>query len=880
MSKTLKNSTEVVASLRRQLARIPAFDLTGHEEKIQLLLALVVSAVVGLVVVAFLTATERLGSALTAAGPWRRLLSPFVGSLVGGWLLFRFFPDARGSGIPQTRIALLLRDGYISARTVVGKFLCSSIAMGSGVALGREGPSVQIGAGIASTAGRMLGLNEVHIRQLVPVGTAAAVAAAFNTPLAAVLFTLEEILSDLNARVVGTVVIGAATAWIVLRLMLGDEPLFHVPAYQLVHPVEFLIYALLGLVAGLIATVFVKGLLWQRARFLRVRGPWQMAMPAVGGLLTGLLALGQAGVLGVGYPLVNDALNGRTGLQLMLLLLALKVVATSTCYASGNAGGIFGPSLFIGAMTGGSVGLVAHQLLPELTGNAGAYALVGMGAAFAGIVRTPMTSVIMIFELTRDYTIIVPLMIANLCSYLVAQRLQHQPIYEALAAQEGVRMPVASRLPAPLTVADGMRPLAEGARKEGAPYAYPDDPLDSAMQRLSRSGTGPNELQVLSRLGGAVVGTLSLEDAVAAYGRRGGGLGEEDAAATNWLPAMAAAGVGIVLIGSGLVLWQRSHQKELSRQAYAVGEKALRAGQLDEAVVSFRTALAHQPNDSKARIALGLALVDAGQMAEAGSYLVLAAKGEQQNGPLTSGLARIAASAGDRKGAIQLYRRALAMNWPAGEETRYRNGELEFGRLLAGEGRRSEAVAVLMTLLEQSGDDAVTSRQAAAAVDAMGTPEQAEEAYKKLTAQFPSDWRAWVELGDVRLREFRDAPALEAYRRAAGLSPEAGEAALAVSRVEEILKLDPTQRGLPVRDRAEHWKRVLERVVAEGAGCAEPMPDGAERLAEGRALVSRRDSSIQAADQRMQAAIRIWKALPAACRMDSVVAHIMARLVV
>lgn len=259
-----------------------------------------------------------------------------------------------GSGIPQTRVALLPQKGMIGIRTVVGKFVCSAISLGSGVALGREGPSVHIGAGIASVAGRRLGLSEEQVKSLIPVGTAAAVAAAFNTPLAAVLFTLEEILADLHARLVGSVVIGAATSWIVLRLILGDEPLFHVPAYQLVHPLEFLLYALLGLIGGLVSTAFVKLLLWQRARFLKVPQRWKALTPALGGLVAGLLALVQPGVLGVSYNLVSDALNGRMEFKIMLLLLLLKVVATATGYGSGNAGGVFGPRLFIGAVLGGA----------------------------------------------------------------------------------------------------------------------------------------------------------------------------------------------------------------------------------------------------------------------------------------------------------------------------------------------------------------------------------------------------------------------------------------------------------------------------------------------------------------------------------------------
>ena len=415
-------------------------------------------------------------------------------------------------------MALVLQNGVIHVRTVIGKFLCSAITLGSGVALGREGPSVHIGAGIASAAGRRLGLSEAQVRSLIPVGTAAAVAAAFNTPLAAVLFTLEEILADLHARVVGSVVIGACTSWIILRLILGDEPLFHVPAYQLVHPVEFLIYALLGLLGGLVSTAFVKLLLWQRAQFLKAPTRWQPFTPAVGGLVVGLLALAAPGVLGVGYNLVSDALNGQMALKMMLLLLVLKLVATSTSYGSGNAGGIFGPALFIGAMLGGSVGQVAHTLMPDHTGNAGAYALVGMGAAFAGIVRTPMTSVIMIFEVTRDYTIIVPLMIANMCSYVLAQKLQRLPIYEALSRQDGITMPSAGHRPEPLTVEPAMRPLPSdppSAAPAGIPHVHPDHPLDLALQRMGEAGV--DEIAVVSRAGGARIGVLNTQDALGAY---------------------------------------------------------------------------------------------------------------------------------------------------------------------------------------------------------------------------------------------------------------------------------------------------------------------------------------------------------------------------
>ncbi len=417
--------------------------LLQYEDKILLLLTLIIGAVVGLVVAAFIYVTENLGARMYPDGSaaWRRVLIPVAGALVTGYLLSRFFANARGSGIPQTKAALFLRDGFITMRTVFGKFSCCSASLASGIALGREGPSVQVGAGIASVLGRRLGLGPNRIRELIPVGAAAALAAAFNTPVAAVLFTLEEVMGDLHAPVLGSIVLGSATSWVTLHLLLGDEPLFHVPSYQLVSPIEFITYALLGIAGGLVSVAFVKLLLAIRKYFLALPKWSEWMQPAAGGLAVGLMGWFVPDVLGVGYSHVSEALNGQMTLELMALLVLLKVLATTSCYGTGNAGGIFGPALFIGAMLGGTVGTVAHQILPDFTGGVGAYALVGMGALFAGIVRVPLTSVIMIFEMTRDYSIIVPLMIANLISFYISYRLQEEPIYEALQHQDGIHLP-------------------------------------------------------------------------------------------------------------------------------------------------------------------------------------------------------------------------------------------------------------------------------------------------------------------------------------------------------------------------------------------------------------------------------------------------------
>ncbi|MEP6960763.1 MAG: chloride channel protein, partial [Acidobacteriota bacterium] len=692
----------------------------------------------------------------------------------------------------------------------------------------------------------------------------------------AVLFTLEEILADLHARLVGSVVIGAATSWIVLRLILGDEPLFHVPAYQLVHPVEFLIYALLGIVGGLVSTGFVKLLLWQRAHFLRAPKHWKAFTPAVGGLVVGALALAQPGVLGVGYNLVSDALNGRMGLQIMLVLMVLKIVATSTSYSSGNAGGIFGPSLFIGAMLGGAVGQVAHSLFPDHTGNAGAYALVGMGAAFAGIVRTPMTSVIMIFEVTRDYTIIVPLMIANLCSYLLAQRLQRVPIYEALLRQEGITMPSPAHLPTPLSVESAMQARTPGepslAIPPNIPYVHPDDPLDAALQRMGAAGL--DELPVLSRMGQKQIGALRMQHVLDAYKKLSERPGDANTLSIkNWVPAVAAITVAAVLIVSGLVFWQHSRQSDLGREAYQNGQGLLAQGQLEEAASAFRGALAHAPDNVETRISLGLALVDSDHADEASSYLSEAAKAQPQNGLVWMGLAKIARSNGDKKQAIQLLQQSFAREWPAQEEPRRKDAELEYAGLLAESGRSREAVSLLLSMIEQSGDNAAIGRRAADAVKRIGSPEQVESAYAALTVHFPADSGVWTGLGDARYAAGKDAAALEAYQQATKADAGNGEAQASIARLGEIMSLDPTPRSLAFRERVRRWEAMLQRTVTVTATCStSPEIERATIRLKQRAL------SLDALDKRMESVLSLWKNTDPACKADPVLAHIMAKL--
>jgi len=420
-------------------------NLFRQEQKFFLALTVFIGALVGLVIVAFIFLTERLGSRFYPADfpAWRRFAVPVFASLATGWLMHRFFPEARGGGIPQTKIALLARGGRISLRTTAGKFLCCAGSLASGISLGMQGPSIHIGAGVASVIGQRLKLTTRQIQELVPVGAAAALSAAFNTPIAAVLFTLEEVVGNMHAKVLGSVVLSAATSWVVLHLFLGNDPLFHVPAYHLYRNWEFGLYIGLGFLGGLVSALFVRLTVWLRGYFLRLPHRTRLYQPLAGGVLVGALALLLPEVLGTGNSIIGLALNGGMVAQTMLFLLGLKIVATAMCYSSGNAGGVFGPSLFLGAMLGGAVGHIAEIFLPDIMGAPGAYALVGMGTAFAGIIRSPFASVIMIFELTRDYNIIVPLMLSNLISFFVSRRLQPKQLYRALAELEGIHLPEA-----------------------------------------------------------------------------------------------------------------------------------------------------------------------------------------------------------------------------------------------------------------------------------------------------------------------------------------------------------------------------------------------------------------------------------------------------
>ena len=371
---------------------------------------------------------------------WRFVVYATLGGVVAA-LVLRLMPQSRGSGVAQTKIAILARDGFISMRSTMGKFLASGIGIGSGQSMGPEGPALHIGAGVASLLGRLTASSKTKMQQLVPVGAAAGLAAIFNAPITAMLFVMEEV-TGFNSPMLGSTILAAVTAVIVRRSVLGTGALFTVPKYTMGGLSDLLAFVIMGVIGGAASAGFSKGIEWGREHMLRSPKQVRYWIPVTGSVFCGLVAMAYPQILSVGYNWVDDALNNRLLLSVLIWLAVLKLVSTAVCYATGNSGGIFAPSLYIGAMLGGSVGKVAHLLFPaSRLSDIGAYALVGMGVMFAGINRTPITSIFMIFEVTQDYNLILPLMVANIIAYAIASRLQPEGLYETLARQDGVILP-------------------------------------------------------------------------------------------------------------------------------------------------------------------------------------------------------------------------------------------------------------------------------------------------------------------------------------------------------------------------------------------------------------------------------------------------------
>jgi CIC family chloride channel protein len=368
---------------------------------------------------------------------WWKVLAPAAGGLIVGLITYRFAREARGHGVPEVMEAVALRGGRIRPRVVVAKLLASGVCIGSGGSVGREGPIVQIGSALGSTVGQWLRIDPTRLRTLVACGAAAGIAGTFNAPVAGALFAVEIILGDFGVTQFSPIVISSVAATVVSRRFLGDFPAFEVPPYSLVHASELFAYAGLGILAGLAALVFIRSLYGLEDFFERVRLP-AVLKPVVGGALVGLIGIGAPHIFGVGYEAINEALRNNLAWSFMLVLVALKILAVSITIGSGGSGGIFAPSLFIGAMLGGAVGNLVESFWPTHAAGAGAYALVGMGAVVAAATHAPITAILIIFELTGDYEIILPLMISAIIATLLASRLQPASIYTLKLLRRGV----------------------------------------------------------------------------------------------------------------------------------------------------------------------------------------------------------------------------------------------------------------------------------------------------------------------------------------------------------------------------------------------------------------------------------------------------------
>ncbi|GAA2149035.1 chloride channel protein [Nocardioides koreensis] len=482
-----------------------------------LLLALVVGAGAGLGAVAFrwlvITFTHILSghedySATGGAanplvpwlGPWFVVLAPVVAGLVYGPLVHRFAREARGHGVPEVMYAVARRGGRIRPQVAGVKALASALCIGGGGSVGREGPIVQIGSALGSTVGRVVGAPESRMRVLVACGAAGGIAATFNAPLAGVFFAMELILTDFAARSFGMVVLSSVTASVIGRAALGNDPFLQLPTFTVEHSSQYLLFALLGVIAGFVGVAFTRVLYWiEDACDWAWRWP-EWLRPAVGGLLLGTLLLVLPEMYGVGYPVLGSSVSGAYTTGFLLVLMLGKMLATSLSIGIGGSGGVFAPSLFIGAMLGSGFGQMLHGLAPGLSGPAGAYGLIGMGAVFAGAARAPITAVVIMFELTGEYSIILPLMTAIVLATGISHLVSRDSIYTLKLSRRGIDLgqhPHAAVLTT-ATVGEEMTPLG--------PAVPADLSLADSLSRVTETGVG--QLVVVDE-DGAFVGVLT-----------------------------------------------------------------------------------------------------------------------------------------------------------------------------------------------------------------------------------------------------------------------------------------------------------------------------------------------------------------------------------
>jgi CIC family chloride channel protein len=514
--------------------------------------------------------TRPIHPAFPELGIWFIVAVPAIGGLLYGPLIDRFAREARGHGVPEVMLAVSEEGGRIRPRVAVVKSIASAVCLGAGGSVGREGPIVQIGSALGSGLGQALRLSEANLRLLVACGAAGGISATFNAPIAGVFFALELILRDFGVRSFGSVVLASVTAAVVGRAAWGSGSFLPLPPFQIVSPLEYPLYALLGVAAALVGVTFIRTLYGTEDLLDRLWGSRpEWLRPVAGGVALGLLLLALPQLYGVGYGPLEQAIGGHVGLAFLLVLLVGKLLATSLTIGIGGSGGVFAPSLFLGGMLGAAFGAVANAVAPGLVAPAGAYGLVGMGAVFAGAARAPITAVLILFELTGDYQIILPMMLAIAVAAGLSGLVSADTIYTLKLRRRGIditRERAASVMEL-LTVREAMSPLP--------PPIAAETPIGDVVDRLATQGS--QGLPVVDA-DGRYVGILKpqeVEDALRAHDleRPAGELAESPAPvksdarleeALQLLMAQDVDGLPVVEPGEGHVIGWLTHQDVLS----------------------------------------------------------------------------------------------------------------------------------------------------------------------------------------------------------------------------------------------------------------------------------------------------------------------------
>lgn len=435
---------------------------------------------------------------------WVSFLVGGLSLMAGGYISSKLMPVCSGSGIPRTKIIIAVHHGVIRSKEWLVKLGATILSLSSGVPLGYEGPTIAITAGVGSSLARKSGFKERRIKELMYVGSAAGIAAAFGTPIAAVLFVLEEMIGSMKTKSMGPILISSLIASVTASALIGQNSMFTPLSYSMNSPVELLFYLALGVMTGIMGPLFVDNILAVKKLTKKFFKHHQMLPILVSFLIVGAASLATSEVLGNGLETVNKILQGEiTSLHLILILIILKFITCAVCYGAGISGGILMPVLFLGASIGALFGYLANHTLGISEIQLGAYALVGMGAFFASVIRTPFTSVILVFEMTRDYRIILPLMLGNLVAYFVSTRIRHGSIYEIMSRYEGIELPSHDEEDTLMNITvEHVYQSSDAKLKSPLPYSeliYLDQSLSYAIVKLKRLGGG-RPLIVVNRL--------------------------------------------------------------------------------------------------------------------------------------------------------------------------------------------------------------------------------------------------------------------------------------------------------------------------------------------------------------------------------------------